>query len=396
MSLPVVPFDTPQSLDTDPAALELLAEGPVARVRFGEQGPEGWLVLGYRAARQVTTDPRFSREAAMTPATPKSSTAADAPDVLSNLDSPRHTRMRRLMAKAFTPRRVDALAPRIQQIVDRRLDDVEAHGAPADLLGLFAAPLPITVICELMGVPDLEIAQLRDWAEKLMAVYRHTPEEILAAQDEIQEYLGKLIEHKRARPGDDVTTALVQARDDGDKLTQAELVINLQSLFVAGHETTVNQLANGIVTLSRHPEQFDRLRADLGLVPNAVQEILRYTKLSNVDLPRTAKQDVELGGQLIKAGDPVTLPPHMPNRDPEAFENPNTFDVTRPNAADHLTYTYGPHYCLGAHLANTELRLALRSVLARFPNLQVAVPDDRLVWKDGMVVRSLRELPVSW
>ncbi|QUQ70179.1 cytochrome P450 [Kutzneria sp. CA-103260] len=396
MGLPVIPFGTPQSLDTDPAALDLLARGPVARVRFGADGPEGWLVLGYQAARQVMTDPRFSREAAMTAATPKSSTASDAPDVLSNQDAPNHTRVRRLMAKAFTPRRVDAFAPTVQRIIDQLLDDVEAHGAPADLLGLFAAPLPIKVICELMGVPDMDVTRMRDWAEKLMAVYLYSPEQILAAQDDLQAYLNELIEHKRANLAEDVTTALVQARDEGDRLSHAELVINLQSLLVAGHETTVNQLANGIVTLSRHPEQFDKLKADLDLVPGAVHEIMRYVKFSNADLPRTAVEDVELGGQLIRAGDTVTLPPHMPNRDPEAFENPNVFDVTRANADDHLSFTYGPHYCLGAHLANTELRLALRSVLARFPKLQVAVPDDQLVWKDGMIVRALRELPVSW
>jgi nocardicin N-oxygenase len=396
MSLPVIPFDTPQSLDTDPAALALLAEGPVARVQFGPGGPEGWLVLGYQVARQVTTDPRFSRDAATATAAPKANTSSAAPDVVSNLDSPRHTRVRRLMAKAFTPRRVDALKPRIQEIIDRLLDDVEAHGAPADLIALFAAPLPIAVICELMGGPDLDVTRLRDWAERLMAVGRYPIEQILAAQDDMQAYLGELIEHKRANPGDDVTTALVQARDDGDQLTQAELVINLQSLFVAGHETTVNQFANGIVTLSRHPEQFDKLRADLSLVPTAVQEILRYTKLANASLPRTAVEDVELGGQLIKAGDTVTLLAHIPNRDPERFENPNVFDVTRANAADHLTYTYGPHYCLGAHLANTELRLALRSVVARFPRIQLAVPDHQLSWKDGLMIRALDALPVSW
>jgi nocardicin N-oxygenase len=353
-ALPTFPFSTPPSLSTDPGGLRLLAESSVVRARIAEDGKEVWLTLGYHATRQSMTDPRLVRE----PIT--------RPD-----------------------------APRIQSIMDSLLDGFDNRAKPSDLITMFIAPLPITVICELLGVPESDWAHLRGWAERFM-VASVPPEQMAATHREVGAYLSELIAEKRAHPADDLTTALVQVRDEGDRLTETELVINIQTLLVGGYETTLNQLANGIVTLSRHPSQFDLLRANPDLAGNTVEELLRYDKLITSTMPRIAAEDVILDGYLIKAGEAVVGVPHIANRDPAVFTDPNRFDITRPNANQHISFTHGPHFCLGAQLARTELRMALTALLTRFPDLAVAVADTELRWRENSLNRALRVLPVTW
>src|SRR6266511_4110146 len=365
------PLGTPSSQDIDTVAVRLLADAPVVRATMGDGG-DVWLALSHDAVRQVLSDPRFSREAAMGPDAPVTVRSAYNPDVLTSMDPPKHSRTRRLMSRAFSPRAVDRLATRGQEIVAGLLDDVAAHGPPADLIELFVAPLPIIVICELMGVPYADRAAIRGWSERLLATTAYPPEEIVAAIDEIRGYLAGLVAAKRADPTEDLTTALIQITDEGDALTETELVANLQMLLIGGHETTVNQLGNSLVAL------------------------LRYARLMSSTLPRVAVQDVELGGRLIRAGEGVIAMLAAANQDPAVFTAPDRLDIARTSPAQHLGFGHGPHFCLGAHLARFELRTALTNLLARFPNLAPAVDLSELVWKDGMPIRALRTLPVTW
>jgi nocardicin N-oxygenase len=395
-ALPTFPFGTPPSMSTDPEGLRLLAESSVVRARMAEDGKEIRLILGYHATRQSMVDPRFAREPVTRPGAPVTLPAlVGVTDVVSVMDAPRHTRVRRLLAGAFTPRMVDRLRPRIQSIMDDLLAGFDDYAKPADLLTTFIVPLPITVICELLGVPEADRAHLRGWAERFMAA-SVPPEEMAATHREVGAYLSELITDKRTRPGDDLTTALVEVRDEGDRLTEAELVINLQTILVGGYETTLNQLANAIVALSREPGQFDLLRANPDLTGNAVEELLRYDKLITSTIPRIATEDVDLDGHLIKAGEAVVAVPHIANRDPAVFTDPNRLDITRPNAAQHLSFTHGPHFCLGAQLARTELRMGLATLVTRLPGLAVAVPDADLQWRENSLNRALRHLPVTW
>lgn len=393
-TLPTFPFDTPPGLDTDPAALRLLATASVARALL--DGQELWLTLGYHATRQSMTDPRLSREPITQPGCPVTlPSVVGQTDVISVMDPPRHTRVRRLLAAAFTARMVTRLRPRIQQIIDQRLDALAAHDQPADLMSVFFAPLPIIVICELLGVPESDRSELRGFADTFSSA-APDPAILAAAHQAMGEFLGALIADKREHPGEDLTTALVNAREGDDRLTDAELVINLQTLLFAGHDTTLSQLSNGVVALSRHPDQFALLRANPDLADNAVEELLRYDKLVSSTMPRIAAEDLDLDGYRIRAGEAVIGLPHIANRDPAVFTDPNRLDVNRANAAQHISFTHGPHFCIGAPLARAELTMALAALVRRFPALDLAVPDSELAWRQQSVTRAPLALPVSW
>lgn len=388
------PFDTPAGSDVDPEGVRLLASGPVAAARMG--GHEVWLALGYQAARQVLSDPRFSREAATRPGGPVTNQAAANPELLVGMDPPRHTRIRALMARAFSPRTVEQLAPRVRVLVDGLLDDVAAQDKPADLVRLLAEPLPVMVICELLGVPDTDRAEIRRWAGILIAETAYTPEQIGAAVGQINAYLAELIAQRRTNPDDALISALIAVNDDGQHLSPAELVSNVQLLLIAGHETTVSQIGNSVVTLFQHPDQYRMLAQRPELLPGAVDELLRHSKLVTSLLPRVTTEDALLAGTLIRAGEAVIPVVAVANRDPEAFPDPHRFDITRSGPAQHLGLGHGPHFCLGAQLAKLELQVTLGALSTRFPTLAPAVPLAELDWKPGLSTRSVRALPVTW
>ena len=386
--------DTPAGFDAEPEGLRLLAQGPLARASM--HGHEVWLALDHPSVRRVLSDPRFSRAAAARPGGPVANPAGYNPDLLTSMDPPRHTTARRLIAQAFTPDLVRRLRPLIQHLVDGLLDDLAAHGKPADLIPLLAEPLPVMVICELLGVPAEDRPRIRHWAGRLMADTAYPPAEIAEAFTQVNTYLDALIARRRDDPDGALISALIKINDRERVLAPPELTSNIQLLLIAGHETTVNQIGNSVVSLFRHPHQAALLRDDPNLVPRAVDELLRYSRLLSSALPRVATQDVDLGGATIAAGDVVVPLIAVANHDPHAFPDPDRLDVTRSPAVPHLAFGHGPHYCPGAHLAQLELHTALGTLLRRFPTLAPATDLDALRWKPGLVVRALHALPITW
>jgi cytochrome P450 len=352
--------------------------------------------LGYQEVRQVLSDSRFSREAAVRPGSPVTNPAGSNPELLVGMDPPRHTRVRALVAKAFSPRTVERLEPRIREIVAGLLDEVGARGMPADLVPLLAGPLPIMVICELLGVPDADRAQIREWAGVLIAETAYTREEIASAIGQVDAYLAKLIAQRREDPDDALISALIAVNDQGRHLSASELVSNVQLLLMAGHETTASQIGNCLVTLFQHPDQITLLRDHPELLPRAVDELLRDSKLTSSTLPRVATQDTTVGGAAIRAGEAVIPLIATANRDPSAFPDPHRFDITRTSPAPHLGFGHGPHYCLGAQLAKLELHVTIGALFTRFPTLRPAISLNDLDWKEGLSTRSLRAPPVTW
>ncbi|MEU3602152.1 cytochrome P450 [Streptomyces sp. NPDC006798] len=365
------------------------AEGPVHRVH----GPDGpfWLIVGHDEARAALTDERLVK-------TPEKvgrpSLGRAIGRTLLESDPPDHTRLRRLVAREFTARRVERLTPRIQEITDRLLDDMLPAGR-ADLIDAFAFPLPIIVICELLGVPPGDRDLIRVWSNKV--VQFTTSDEAAGARAELAVYLDGLIEsHRREGLGDDLVSALVRTRDeDGGRLSGPELRGLAYILLIAGHETTVNLIGNAVRVLLDHPGQLAAVRADPGLVDGVVEETLRYDGPVETATLRYSAEAVRVGDTEIPAGEIVLVGLASAGRDPARFEAPDTFDVHR-DARGHIAFGHGIHFCVGAQLARVEARIALTTLLARAPGLArdpEAPPPD---WLPGLLIRGTRTLPLRW
>ncbi|MFC9242566.1 cytochrome P450 [Streptomyces sp. NPDC057136] len=373
-----------------PHYAKLRAEGPVHTIR-AEGFERIWLIVGYEESRAALADERFSKDWR----TADNSSAAASPIYANMLemDAPHHTRLRKLVAREFTARRIDALRPRVQQVTDQLLDAMVPAGS-ADLVDALAFPLPMTVICELIGVPDLDRDAFRRMTGSLVAPT--TPEEEAEAARAMGAYLVELIEDKRCAPGQDLMSALIEARDEGgDRLSSDELVGMAFLLLVAGHETTVNLISNGVRALLDHPEQLALLRADPGLIDGAVEEMLRYDGPVETATFRFTREPVKVGSTVIPAGEPVLVALASADRDPGRYPEPDTFDIRR-EAKGHLAFGHGMHFCLGAPLARMEGRIAIRTLLERCPELardpQGGEPD----WLPGLLMRGVRRLPVRW
>ena len=391
------PFPSPPSIfHPAPQLKDLQRSRPVARIQLPD-GKTGWLVTRYDDVRQVLTDPRYSRAAATGPDVPDTGLGQAAADSILSMDPPEHTRLRRLVAGAFTARRVEALRPRAAQIVDELIDHLLTLPQPADLVDNFSLPLPVQVICELLGVPAEDRHVFHEWSDTVLGDISRDPRAVQAAFGELAAYFGRLVAVKRAQPADDLMTALIEARDERDRLSEEELVRLGFTLLIAGHETTANQINMILLTLHEFPEQLERLRADPATIPQAVEELMRFVQLGSVGtgLPRVTTEEVELSGVRIPAGAAVIPAMIIANRDPSITTDPDRLDVSR-GQTTHLAFGAGVHHCLGAQLARMELQEALRGLLGRLPELQLAAPVDELTFKDGMIVRSLRALPVRW
>jgi cytochrome P450 len=391
------PFSPPPSLYEPSAKLaELRSEQPVVQLQMPD-GKIAWLVTRFEDVRQVLSDPRFSRAAASGPDVPSTGLGDLASESILGMDPPEHTRLRRLVAGAFTARRVEALRPRVAELVDQLLGAMQGLPQPADLVEHFSLPLPVQVICELLGVPAEDRHTFHAWSDGMMGDLQADPAKMREAFESIGMYLAGHIHAKRAAPGDDLMSALIAARDQDDRLSELELITLCVSVLVAGHETTANQINMFLLTLLHFPTEFDRLRADPDTVPDAVEELMRFVQLGegSVGMPRVTTAEVDLGGVRIPAGAAVLPSLGAANRDPAANPDPDRLDLSR-TGVTHMGFGAGAHHCLGAQLARMELQEALRGILRWMPGIRVAVPDEELRFKPGMLLRSLETLPVTW
>ncbi|MBF9131815.1 cytochrome P450 [Plantactinospora sp. S1510] len=389
------PFAAPDRLHLDPHYAQLRRDQPLSRVQmpFGE---EAWLATRHEDVRVVLGDARFSRALSVGRDEPRTTPRQQDLGMLA-MDPPDHTRLRRLVAKAFTARRVELLRARAQQIADELVDELVKAGPPADLVEQFATPLPIQVICELLGVPFADRHNFHTWSEAIVSTTSLSGDQIQSYLENLWGYIGELVAVRRREPIDDLLGAMVRARDENeDRLTEEELVQLAAGLLAAGHETTVTQIPNFVYVLLEHPAELARLRADPGLVPSAVEELVRYVPLGAASaFPRYATEDIELGGVLVRAGEPVLPSVGSANRDGEVFTDPDRLDLGRdPNP--HVGFGHGAHHCIGAQLARMELQVAIHTLVTRLPGLRLAVPEPELTWKSGLLVRGLAALPVTW
>lgn len=310
-------------------------------------------------------------------------------------DGADHRRLRTLVGKAFTPRMVRQLAPRVEEIAATLLDGMADRDA-VDLMESYAYPLPLTVIAAMLGVPAEDQHHFRRWGSRLVSVPT-TPEEAQLADQyaaEFRDYLHAQFADRRSTPREDLLTALVQAEEDGDKLRGAELVSMVILLLTAGHDTTVKLIGNGVLTLLQHPEQLATLQREPRLYENAVEEVLRYDTSVPLSTPRWAAEDVTLHGQTIRRGDQIYVLLGGVHREPGQFACPHAFDIERDDAKKHLAFGHGIHYCLGAPVARLETRIALQRLFERFPHMQLAAAPRELAWTFGIPVRGLRTLPI--
>jgi cytochrome P450 len=313
-----------------------------------------------------------------------------------NKDGEDHRRLRRLVTRAFTPRMVEQLRPRIQEIADELVDRVEARGE-MDLVDEFAFPLPITVIAELLGIPVADRDRFRLWSNAIVTPALE-PEALARfgeLMDEFVAYLHELFERRRADPGRDLVSALLQAEDGGDTLIEQELFSMVSLLIVAGHETTVSLIGNAVLALLQHPEQRAVLAADSAVTPRAIEELLRYDGPVERALTRWAAEDIQISGQTIGRGDAVIVILGSADRDRERFTDPDVLNFSREDVK-HVAFGRGSHYCLGAPLARLEAEIALTTLLRRLPGLRLAVPVEELSWRPIPLFRSLAALPVAW
>ena len=383
-------------LDPDPQYAELRSRQPVCRVQL-PYGPPAWLVTNYHLTKAVLGDARFSRAAAVGRDNPREAfidISQVAESVLS-MDPPEHTRIRKLVGKAFTPRRVEGLRPRAAEIAGALLDEMTAAGPPADLVEGFSFALPAIMICELLGIPESDRLVFRSWANAIVSTTTATAAAEQDAYLHLIGYMADLIAERRRRPGDDMLTGLVQARDSDDRLSESELLILAIALLVAGHETTARQITNMTYTLLTHPQQLRELRRHPELLPTAVEEMLRFNVFGSAINARIATADVELGDVLVKAGDPVLCSRSSANRDENIFTSPDELRFSR-NPNPHVAFGYGPHFCLGANLARMELQVALGTILARLPGVRIAVPEESLTWHSETIMRGLAAFPIAW
>lgn len=387
------PFSESERLEPDPMFATLRAEQPLSRVQL-PYGEPAWLATRYEDVKVVLGDPRFSRAAGVGRDEPRMRLHQAQEGSILSMDPPDHSRLRRLVMKAFTVRRVEELRPRAQEIADSLVDALVAKGAPADLVADFGLPLPITVICELLGVPFEDRADFRVWSDAFLSTTKFTPQEVYSNVGALRSYMAGLIAQRRVAPTPDLIGALVLARDSSDRLSEEELLSLTQGLLVAGHETTASQIPNFVYVLLTHPAVLASLRADLSLVPRAVEELMRFVPLGEgPGIARYALEDVELGGVVVRAGEPVLPAVHSANRDGAVYSSPEELDLLRAEVS-HVGFGYGAHHCLGAPLARMELQVALSTLLRRLPGLGLV--SGGVEWKTGLATRGPARMMVTW
>jgi cytochrome P450 len=390
------PFNESDGLLLDPVYRELRRDEPVSRVVL-PYGGEAWLAVRHADVRTVLSDPRFSRAAVVGRDMPRSRPELDEnPNSIMNMDAADHARVRKFLAKTFTARRVEALRPRAAELVTRLLTDLRAAGSGADLVEHVSVPFPLTMICALLGVPIADRSIFRSASDAIMSMSAMTPGQRLEATNELTAYLAATVQQRRITPSDDLLGSLVRAQDEGDRLSDAELLELGIAILVAGHETTMSSIGNMVYTLLTGAGHWAALQGDLELVPRGIEELLRYTPLlAAAGFPRIATEDVELSGVVVRAGETVVVSLNAANRDPEVFADAETLLLNRA-VSRHISFGHGAHHCPGAALARMELQEVLRGLLREFPGLRLAVAPKDVSWRTGARVRGPRALPLAW
>ena len=383
------PFDPPPRLRTEQQ------ERPLTRVRLWD-GSSPWLVTRYADQRTLLQDPRVSADVTRPGYPGQIAFTGENTASFILMDDPEHARLRRMVTAPFAIKRIDAMRPAVQKIVDNLLDDLLAGPNPVDLVQAFALPVPSLVICELLGVPYSDHDFFQENSSTLIKRDAST-EERMAASVRLIEYLDALLGTKAANPAQDLLSGLV-ARIESGELTRLEAARMGVLLLVAGHETTANMIALGTLALLEHPDQLALLREtdDPKLVVSAVEELLRYLNIPHNGRRRVALEDIEFAGETIRAGDGIILPNDIANRDPDAFADPDSLDLTRPEARRHVAFGFGVHQCLGQPLARMELQVVYSTLYRRIPTLRRATDLDKIPFKHDGSVYGVHELLVAW
>ena len=386
------PFDPP------PVTTALRDEQKIIRVKSVD-GFNPWLITSYQLGRDALASDAFSAD----PTKPGWSEKNDAfratlgkDKNLRTMDDPEHAMQKRMLVQEFTVKRLSALQPAIKDIIDHNLDELEAGPRPVDLIKNYTMKVPIVVICELLGVPYEDSAFFAERSEK--AIGDSSFEEASKAGQDLNDYVIDLVARREKDPNSGLVSRIISQHVQTGNMSSQELIDTVRLLIIAGFETTMNQLGLSVLVLLQNPELLAEVRdtEDPELINNAVEELLRYLSIVHQGRRRVAVRDIEIGGQLIRAGEPIIVAANTGDRDPAVFTNPDVVDLHRPNAKAHVAFGYGIHQCLGQHLSRMELRYAIPALLQRMPNLRLAVPFEELKFKAGATVYGVAELPVDW
>lgn len=379
--------------DLDTRYAQVRRKAPVSRFRF-PGGDVAWLVTGYEPARRVLSHPAFSRAAALG----RMPGALASKTNLLIMDPPEHTRLRRLLGGWFGARWIERLRPRIEQVTGALLDKMAAHGPGADLVRHLAKPLPLIVICELLGIPEADRDGFEAIVDRHQATTAYRPQEIAQAKKDLDAYFLHLIRMLRRKPGSGLLGTLVKARDIDGALNDEELVDLAAVLLNAGHLTTVSALTSLVYCLLTRPDDLRRISADPAQLPAAIEESLRFAPLGGIEdgLPWIATRDVDVGAERIRTGEAVYVTLRAANRDESIWPDGETLNFNRADTQPHIAFGYGIHHCVGAPLARAELLIASTELLRRFTGLRLAIPQEEIRWTEGRLIRRIEELPIAW
>lgn len=357
-------------------------------------GDEIWLVSDYELVRQVLTDKRFSRSEAVKPHVPKFNDAQPVAQSVMSMDGPDHARLRRIIASQFSPRRAATMVPLIEELTDSYLDRLAAHGPPADLVKELATPLPLAVLCRLLGVPEEDVSQFKDRVAVLFDISASRPKGTARSRIELARYMTYLTDYKRQHPGDDLLSTLISAHERGE-LSRSELITMGLALLAAGFETTAGQISLMVMIMLADPGIYRKLASQPEILPVVIDETLRLSPVAPMSFTRAAQERVRLGRVVIEPGQAIAVSLFQANRDGKVFTEPDELTLDE-RAWPHLTFGYGSHRCPGAHLARTQLSVVLARLAQRFPALRLADDPDPVSWKQGIATRGPSRLMVTW